>query len=295
LDWFRCWNDIIDDPKLLRLTPAHRWVWMAVMVLANKSPRRGSLYVSERMPCNFDDLVRASRESPEVVQEALGHFESDTYGMLGKDDAGAWVVLNFQKRNPSRDDSSARMTKMREQQRNAPVTRSETQMKRAERVTSDAAVTRPDLDTDTDTEEQAAARPRPTQTARSWWEALDQFAGRPISQRERDGFNEAQDAHGLDDALIVAVLADVKEKAKTRRFDRPLVIAIRDLADLGITGVRTVADWDEHKKAKSQATQRPATGSAPPRASPTAERQAQGMATLARLRAEAIAEEEAGD
>lgn len=137
--------------------------------------------------------------------------------------------------------------------------------------------------------EKPAARTRTT--ARSWWEALDQFAGRPISPKERTEFMEVQDAHGLDDSLIVSVLADVKEKAKTRRLDRPLIIARNDLADLGIAGVRTVADWEAHKTAKSQPPRASPTG----RTSATAERQSQGMATLARLHAEALAEEQAGD
>lgn len=142
-------------------------------------------------------------------------------------------------------------------------------------------------------EDKPAARPRAT-PPQSWRQALEQFAGRPLSPREISEIAGVQEAHNQDDELVIAVIASVKEKAKERRLDRPMIIIRNDLADLGIAGVRTVAEWDAHKQAK-QSGQAPRT-SPPHKPSPTAQRQEQGMATLARMRAEALAEQgEAGD
>lgn len=275
MDWFRCWNDIIDDPKLLRMTPAHRWVWMAVMVLANKSPKRGSLYVSERLPCDFDDLVRVSRESPDVVREALTAFESSAFGMLEKDENGAWAVKNWKKRQPSKDNVAERVAKTREKKRNKGTDDETTQLP-LEGVTGNTLVTPPDSDTDPDaegeerTDEDAGVNgpdslgqsgpetPGPEQTERPpspmdvkgalWHEHVQRKMGH-LGTYDYEKIEKIRSTHGLSHELTIAVFDWCYDNA-TRS---PVGFFLREFPKVGSLNIRTVEDFKNRKQAQRTA------------------------------------------
>ena len=55
--WFRFYVEALSDRKLRRLTPAQRWLWVAVLGAARQSPIPGHLMVSEREPMDAHDLA----------------------------------------------------------------------------------------------------------------------------------------------------------------------------------------------------------------------------------------------
>lgn len=228
MQWFRLWDDMVDDPKLLRHSTNVRWVWIAVMTLANRSPKRGSLYVSENMPCIIDDLVRVSRESRKVVEEAVELFTSKPYSMLHRDAHGALVVSNWAKRQPKRDDAA--YYKAQERAKKG-------QMSRDSRTPSHAVVTPPDSDTEKEEEEEAM---RLVDWVK-WYEA--KFALFPSATEFHD-IRKLQD-RGVTDDLIVAVIED----AIAKEVDRPLIWAKRTISNLLPYGVLTKADYEKRKAA----------------------------------------------
>lgn len=112
--WFRWWHDGTTDPKLLRLSFQHRWLWIAILTLASESPIRGSLYVTPYMPCALEDVARKAGLSPAVTKAGIDLMMRKEFGMLELDENGAWRVVNWHKRQPSSGTSTERVRKYRE-------------------------------------------------------------------------------------------------------------------------------------------------------------------------------------
>lgn len=55
--WFRFYVEAMRDPKMRRLTPAERWLWVAILAAARESCDPGSLMVADGVPMTTDDLA----------------------------------------------------------------------------------------------------------------------------------------------------------------------------------------------------------------------------------------------
>lgn len=152
--WFRLYVETLHDPKLRRLPPAQRWVWVAVLGAARQSCHPGILLVSEREPMDEHDLADLAATPVKEVRKALEAMEAS--GMVVRDPAGIWSVPKWNERQFETDNTTERTRKHRsnEQRRNVPTSsvgtppesETETDTYRRRLVTHDANGTRPDDD-----------------------------------------------------------------------------------------------------------------------------------------------------
>lgn len=98
--WFRVYVDITRDLKIRREPFCHRWVWVAVMALARRSPQPGRLLLSEGLPVTVADIADEANATPAQVRSALAVF-ADRKMMT--EEAGVLVVTNWRKRQPESD------------------------------------------------------------------------------------------------------------------------------------------------------------------------------------------------
>lgn len=141
MKWFRLYTEIVDDRKLRRLSPSQRWLWVAMMCVARKSPVPGVLLLSENVPVNIDDLSDIAAISKEEVLAGIEAFKHQ--GMLDETD-GVYQLINWDKRQFTSDNSTERVKRLRERKRND----NETLQQRY----SNNLETPPETETDTDTE-----------------------------------------------------------------------------------------------------------------------------------------------
>lgn len=115
--WFRFYTEAVADRKLRRLKPAQRWLWVAVMAAARESPVAGTLLDGAvDTPMTVAALADYAGMTEREVRATMPEFERA--GMVHRDDAGAWVVTNFGRRQFESDDTTARTRKHR--RRNVP-------------------------------------------------------------------------------------------------------------------------------------------------------------------------------
>jgi len=158
MQWFRLHDDVLDDPKVQRLSPALFKHWINLLCLASKNNPRGTL--PDLITIAF--RLRLTEDKASKVLEEL----TDA-GLLDTSDDGAITPHNWKSRQygkPSDDPErvSERVRKHRESQRNADVT----PLKRAETP----LYTDTDTDTDTDTEQteaNASVPPKPPKGERT--------------------------------------------------------------------------------------------------------------------------------
>lgn len=104
MQWFRWWHDGTSDPKLLRLSLQHRWLWIAILTMASESPKRGFLYISEHLPCTVEEVARKANLPVTTTQAGITLMLDPKFGMLDLDEGSAWHVTNWEKRQPKRED-----------------------------------------------------------------------------------------------------------------------------------------------------------------------------------------------
>lgn len=118
--WFRFYVEALSDRKLRRLTPAQRWLWVAVLGAARQSPIPGYLLVSEREPMDPHDLADIAAMPVKDVAAALPRFE--LAGMLHHDtNLDCWAVTAWHDRQYESDDVTKRTAKHRSKERSNPV------------------------------------------------------------------------------------------------------------------------------------------------------------------------------
>lgn len=122
--WFRFYVEALSDRKLRRLTPAQRWLWVAVLGAARQANDCGALSIAAD-PMDAHDIADLAGMTVREVERALPLFERA--GMLHCVD-GMWVVTNWSERQYESDSSTERTRKHRsnEPDRNVPTTLVET-------------------------------------------------------------------------------------------------------------------------------------------------------------------------
>lgn len=113
--WFRIYDDVINDPKVLRLPEAMRWHWVAVLCVASKN--------DGEMP-SIDDValhLRMNKHKAAAVLAGLHNAE-----LLDKTETG-FVPHNWNGRQYKSDVSTPRVKRFRERERNVSETPPETE------------------------------------------------------------------------------------------------------------------------------------------------------------------------
>lgn len=94
--WFRFYVEMFTDIEIRVLPVAHRWVWVAVLGLARMSPVAGVLLDKASQPVTDRMLAEFAGTRPSDVAAAVERFLQA--GMLRRDDEGALVVSNWDRR-----------------------------------------------------------------------------------------------------------------------------------------------------------------------------------------------------
>jgi hypothetical protein len=129
--WFRVYDDVINDPKLLKLPEASRWYWIAMLCAASKN--------AGRIP-PLADLSLHLRVAPAKATALL--FELQKAGLIDKTETG-FEPHNWSGRQYKSDVSTDRVKRFRKQQRN---------------VSPDVSETPPETETETETKKTSEAK-----------------------------------------------------------------------------------------------------------------------------------------
>lgn len=108
--WFRFYVEAVHDRKLRRLTPAQRWLWVAILASARSSPNPPLLLVAEGEPMTAKDLADWSDVPVATVRKAL--VEMERFGMLERV-GDTLSVTNFAERQYESDSSTSRVARHR--------------------------------------------------------------------------------------------------------------------------------------------------------------------------------------
>lgn len=147
--WFRLDDDVINDPKVLLLPEAMRWIWIAFLCIASKN--------AGRLP-SINIIALHLRVKVHKAAEYLTRLV--TAGLVDRDEEG-FAPHNWKGRQFQSDVSTDRVKRFRERHGNVPSTVSETP---------------PEIDTQTDTEPEQRKKTRAGALAEPWSEAdWDQF------------------------------------------------------------------------------------------------------------------------
>src|SRR5579872_3860640 len=124
--WFRLVDDIINDPKILLLPEALRWIWIAFLCIASKN--------NGRLP-TLEIIALHLRVTPAKASEYLTRLVAA--GLIDKIEGG-FEPHNWRGRQFQSDVSSERVKRYRERKRN---------------VSSAVTVTPPESDSDSESEQ----------------------------------------------------------------------------------------------------------------------------------------------
>jgi hypothetical protein len=108
--WFRLYVEVFADPKLRRLTPAQRWLWVVVLGAARQSPTPGVLLITEREPVTIADLAETS--GVKLPEAKAGMARMVDLGMVELDD-DVYRVAKWSERQYESDDTTERTRKYR--------------------------------------------------------------------------------------------------------------------------------------------------------------------------------------
>lgn len=133
MPWFRCYVETFKDPKIRRLTPAHRWLWTAVLGAARQSVDPPRLMVADRIPMSLDDLADFAALSKAETRKGLAALEA--VGIVERC-GDVWSVPRWDARQFASDNVTERTRKTRseEHRRNVPTTPEGTGGERTQRT-----------------------------------------------------------------------------------------------------------------------------------------------------------------
>ena len=118
--WFRLHDEILDDPKVQKLTPADFKGWINLLCLASRN--------DGKLP-PVDDIAFALRETPDAVSTLLERLLSA--GLIDKRSGGAdgshYAPHKWDERQYKSDTSTARVKRFRERSKTATETPPETE------------------------------------------------------------------------------------------------------------------------------------------------------------------------
>ncbi len=110
MTWFRMYHDVINDPKVHRLTIARRWRWVEVLCIASKAKERGRLPSLENIA--FHMRIKTS-EAESIISDLI------RYGLVDElPDGKGLRVHNWDEYQKVSDTSAQRVARHRERHAN---------------------------------------------------------------------------------------------------------------------------------------------------------------------------------
>ena len=94
--WVKLYTEIIDDPKMARLSWEERGIWSALLALAGRIEDRNGDGMESGKLARADDIAWYLRTDAETLQHALTHFSD--LDMAHADEDGMWFIVHWQKR-----------------------------------------------------------------------------------------------------------------------------------------------------------------------------------------------------
>ncbi|HPL30073.1 MAG TPA: phage replisome organizer N-terminal domain-containing protein [Anaerolineae bacterium] len=119
--WFRAYSEMLHDPKIKRMTPEQRWVWVGLLCLASDSDERGVIELAPGVAYELDDFEAALDVDVATIDACLQ--KAVQLNMI-KYDGTKLIIVNWERRqydNPSDvpERTRARQRKHREATRDA--------------------------------------------------------------------------------------------------------------------------------------------------------------------------------
>jgi len=179
LPWFRFYCEALRDPKLRRIPPEERWVWVAAMAMARESPESGRLLIADGLPATIADIADEANVTVKAARSAVAHFIA--FGMISLD-GDVYVLPNFKERQFESDNVTERTAKHRskERRRNVPTSDEGTELPS---VCTDYRQQREDSDADAS----SSSAPSADDDDPVFTEALRQLAVRKLTAELRRG------------------------------------------------------------------------------------------------------------
>jgi DnaD/phage-associated family protein len=211
--WVKLYTEINRDPKMLRLTWAHRGIWSALLALAGEIDDQ-----DEEGPTGYvgpmDDAALLLRCDDAEFAEAVEAFEER--GMVRVEEGILYLTryADRQKRAPSSRREAVAERVKRHRRRKADARNVDVTTLHPDETTMQRGVTPPDTDTDTDTETDTESEPES--------DALSSFSG--------DAVHAYENAIGLiagetQTEEIKAFLADLHERGHPEWWQLALDVA----------------------------------------------------------------------
>lgn len=152
--WFRWYVEAAHDRKIRRLTPAQRWLFVAMCSAGKESPQLGRLLVSDDEPMTDQEIAEYAAVPLREVVKALPIMER--LKMVERDSEGVLVVINLQHRQYESDSSTTRVRNHRERSKGDVGTLQPSSEKRYSNGCSNA----PDTETETEQKKPSVSRSR---------------------------------------------------------------------------------------------------------------------------------------
>jgi hypothetical protein len=122
MDWFRFYSETVVDKKINRIARETGLsflkvfgAWTAILSLANDSPVRGILLLTESKPLTIDDVSETFHETLHETNVLLQAF-IDAEMLVFENDA--WIVVSWSQRQYESDTSTERVRRYREKKKN---------------------------------------------------------------------------------------------------------------------------------------------------------------------------------
>jgi len=96
LPWIKLWVDILSDPKMARLSVAERGCWDGILLLAQQSPIRGKLMLTDTQPMTMKDIAKAQRLTSRetgVLKSCISKMTE--LGSIRSNNNGALEITHF--------------------------------------------------------------------------------------------------------------------------------------------------------------------------------------------------------
>ena len=203
LPWFRLYTEILHDPKLRRVNPDTRWVWIGLLCLASDSPERGQLLICDGIALTVADLASAIGVESSLVESAIITFTQ--LRMLEQEEDGTYRITNWDSRQFKSDNSTERVQRFRERQR-----------ERYNIVTA----TPPDTESETESETESTTNSNPAPAEVAQYAKIVSFCESMFGIRNellQQYINERVDEYGLS-LTLWAVQTAYEANARTWRY-----------------------------------------------------------------------------
>lgn len=105
MQWFRFYNEALNDPKVQKMPPEMFRLWVNLLCIASQADPRGII------PGDPDELAFILRVDRKLIVRGASFLQAQ--GLLEPTDDGMWVPHNWEGRQPESDDAASRMKRRR--------------------------------------------------------------------------------------------------------------------------------------------------------------------------------------